>query len=85
MFKYETDLTISLEDMVDEIVEDIVNTKLTDENKKEWLKYPEYDHFGRGMWIRNEYLWGRVLPLYCVQPDDISELVFNKVIECLNN
>lgn len=49
MFKYETDLTISLEDMVDEIAEDIVNTKLTDEDKKEWLKYPEYDHFGRGM------------------------------------
>lgn len=70
------------EEFIDLVANDIVND-LDEEAKQITLEYPEYDHYGRGVWIRNHYLWCQNLPLTYRDPDDMSEDIFNRVIEIL--
>lgn len=81
MFKYETRKPLTEQEFINAIANDIVE-QMDDEAKAWWLNNPEYDHFGRGMAIRNEYLWVRNLPTYR-EPDDLSVDIFTKVIEIL--
>ena len=81
MFKTNNTKPITEEEFIDNVVNDIVDN-LDDEGKQNWIDNTEYDHFGRGMWIRNKYLWGQNLP-FIFEPDDMSEVIFNKVIEAL--
>lgn len=81
MFRTNSTKPITEKEFVSHVVNDIIEN-LDDEAKQNWIDNPEYDHFGRGMWIRNEYLWGQNLP-FIFEPDDMSEVIFNKVIEAL--
>ena len=81
MFKTNNTRPITEKEFINHIVNDIIEN-LDDEGKQNWIDNPEYDHFGRGMWIRNEYLWGQNLP-FIFELDDMSEVIFNKVIEAL--
>lgn len=82
MFKYDTKKPITEEEFINSVVEDIIDN-LDDEEKQNWIDNPEYDHFGRGMWIRNKYLWGQNLPFVCAFPDDLSSDIFENVIKKL--
>ena len=81
MFRHDTKKPMSEEEFTNSVVDDIVDN-LDDEDKQNWIDNFEYDHFGRGMWIRNKYLWGQNIPS-TYHPDDLSEEIFKKVIEKL--
>ena len=69
-------------EFINVVANDIVDD-LDDEAKQITLEYPEYDHFGRGLWIRNQYLWCQNLPETYRHPDDLSVDIFTRVIEIL--
>lgn len=71
------------EEYINDVVEDIIS-KLDDEDKEYYLNNQEYDHFDIGTWIRNEYLWNRMIPSD-KHPDDLSQDIFNKFIDVLKN
>lgn len=79
MFKTNYTKPITEEEFIGNVVNDIIDN-LDDDEKQNWIDNPEYDHFGRGMWIRNTYLWGQNLP-FMLFPDDLSSVIFEKVIE----
>ena len=74
--------TMDEKEFINVVANDIVND-LDDEAKQITLEYPEYDHFGRGLWIRNHYLWCQNLPEKYRHPDDLSVDIFSRVIEIL--
>lgn len=82
MFKYYNTSPITVKEFISHVVDDIIEN-LDDDGKQYWIDNPEYDHFGRGMWIRNKYLWGKKLPGPYCHPDDLSVDIFKKVIETL--
>lgn len=48
-------------------------------------KDPDSYHFGYGMYIRNKYIHGKDLPLFVPQPDMLSELIIEKIIDIINS
>ena len=72
---------ITEEEFIDNVVNDIIDN-LDDDEKQNWIDNYEYDHFGRGMWIRNKYLWGQNIPS-TYHTDDLSVEIFNKVIKTI--
>lgn len=65
------------------IVDDIINN-LTKIEKKKLLHHSNYNdyHFGFGLYIRNHYIYNH-FDLNMIEPDDLSEEIFNRVVEKL--
>lgn len=75
----------SVESFLTETATDIVS-KLDDDDKQFLLENPDYTehHFGFGLWIRNTYIHDHNLPVVFCQPDELSALVFDRVIQMLS-
>ena len=69
---------------IDKIVNDIAEKVIAQLSKKElnYLKQnDEYEHFGFGLYIRNNYIYKNENLKYRVEPDDFGYKIFERVIE----
>lgn len=68
--------------IVREIAEEEVNS-MSDEDKEYYLEHSDYNehHFGYGMYLRNNYIHGKIDVL---SPDDMSGDIFEEIIKLLN-
>lgn len=71
------------EEFIEDVAKDIFS-EFDDEDIAYFKTSPEYEHFGIGMYIRNEYLWGKKVPSL-KQPDDLSPLIYDRLIEIVKN
>ncbi len=55
---------------------------ISEKDKQHYLNHPDYDdhHFGYGMYLRNNYIYGKVKVL---EPDEMSEDIFEMIISLL--
>ena len=60
-----------------------VYEELEEEDKRFLCEHPDpfEHHFGLGLYIRNEFIHGKDLHFFYLQPDDLSNEVVEKVIE----
>ena len=45
--------------------------------------HPKYSHFGIGLYIRNNFIYNNPKLKYYFDHDELSERIFNKIIEKL--
>lgn len=76
------------------ILDEVLDKKSKDKFKNKDSGYMVLQHFGTGLWIRNQFgLWNKESPLYkyflkkllFFHPDDVSSLIMNTYSKYLNN
>ncbi len=83
------DSLIAIFEQQDKYVDEVANkcfSELTDEDKQAFREHPNpYEHhFGYGMYIRNNYLYGKELEFPAMIADNMSHQILEKIIDmCL--
>ena len=72
-----------INDLVNEITNDIIKN-LDEETIHDLKTNPEYNHFGFGLYIRNNYIYNNNKIKYRIEPDDFSKKIYNKILENLS-
>ena len=76
---------MSKEEFVEYVANDCI-THMSIEAKQYFKDNPDASmhHFGYGMYIRNQYLYGKDLPYLGCQEDDLSHSIIEKIISIIN-
>ena len=70
--------------LVNEIAKNIIND-LDEAAKTKLKKHPPYNHFGIGLYIRNNYVYNNKKIKYKVDADDLSSKVYYRILDILTN
>lgn len=70
-------------DLLNEIASDVIKN-LDEETINNLKTNPEYNHFGFGLYIRNNYIYNNEKIKYRIEPDSFSEEIYNKILEKLS-
>ncbi len=73
-----------IEKLVDKLADDIINN-LDKKMIKKLKRRPKYDHFGFGLYIRNNYIYNNEQIKYMIEADDLSSEIYDRIIEKLSN
>lgn len=73
-----------INNLIDIIASQVISD-LSDENIEFLKKHDEFEHFGIGLYIRNNYIYNNKNIKYRVEPDEFSHKIYNKIMEKLNN
>jgi len=69
-----------IEKIISNLADKVIDT-LKSESIENLKKKSEYEHFGLGLYIRNNFIYNNDEIPYRIDADDISSLVFYKIIE----
>lgn len=72
-----------INDLGNEITNDVIKN-LDEEIINDLKTNPEYNHFGFGLYIRNNYVYNNDKIKYRIEPDDFSKKIYNKILENLS-
>ncbi len=69
-----------LQNTVDELSDEVIK-ELSDEDKQELKSKPEYSHFGIGLYIRNNFIYGNDKLAYRFEADSLSKKIYDRILE----
>ena len=72
-----------VDDIINMLADEIINN-LDDNIRQELKKKSEYNHFGFGLYIRNNYIYNNEKIKYRFEADDLSSMIYDKIIEKLS-
>ena len=73
-----------INDLIEKIATRVID-ELSAEDKKKLKIHNQYEHFGIGLYIRNNYIFNNEDIKYRMDADELSLTIYNKVIERLSN